>query len=152
MVAYIKHDCVELTSLPPQETVLVRDIKFAHCSIKPRFDDGKSLAMLIRQIRNSEVDPLRDRFLFLKVWHFRGGLIARNNSRLYCFMEFQKHRAEDVMVNVHIVKLGKIVEKFVRSCATRNGGESVRVRSGGRNNASRTRKLRYQSSGSGHRP
>ena len=111
-----------------RQTVPVHNVKISHRSIKRRFDDGRPLANLVEQLRRDEVHPLRDSFLRLRVWYFRGKFISRDNRRLYCLKKYQQERSENVMVMIDIVKLGKEVEKFVSSWTSRNGGESVRVR------------------------
>ena len=126
--SFTEHSDMKVERATTRRTVHVHDVKFSHRSIKRRFDDGRSFANLVEQLRRDEVHPLRDSFLRLRVWYFRGKLISRDNRRLYCLKKYQQERSENVMVMIDIVKLGKEVEKFVSSWTSRNGGESVRVR------------------------
>ena len=88
-----------------RKTVSVHNVKFSHRNVKRRFDDGRSLANLVEQLRRKKVHPLRDIFLRLRVWHFQGNLISRHNRRLYCLRKYQQERSENVMVMIDIVRL-----------------------------------------------
>ena len=128
MENFTEHSDMRIACATSRQTVPVHNVKFSHRSIKRRFDDGRPLASLVEQLRRNEVHPLRDSFLRLRVWHFRGKLISRDNRRLYCLKKYQQEQSEDVMAMIDIVKLGKIVEKSVSSWTSRSGGESVRLR------------------------
>ena len=67
-----------------------------------------------------------------------GGSGEAGHQKAYCgetpclFDTLTLQREDVVMVHVDIVKLGKMVEKFVTSWTSRNGGDSVRLRGAGR--------------------
>ena len=125
---FTEHSDMMIACATSRQTVPVHNVKFSHRSIKRRFDDGRPLAYLVEQLCRDEVHPLRDSFLRLRVWHFRGKLISRDNRRLYCLKKYQQKRSGNVMVMIDIVKLGQQVDKFVSSWTLRNGGESVSLR------------------------
>ena len=88
--SFTEHSDMRIECATSRQTVPVHDVRFSHRSIKQRFDDGRSLADLVEQLCRDEVHPLRDSFLRLRVWHFRGKLISRDNRRLYCLKKYQQ--------------------------------------------------------------
>ena len=102
---FTEHREMRIECATSRQTVPAHNVKFSHRSIKRRFDDGRSLANLVEQLRRKKVHPLRDIFLRLRVWHFQGNLISRDNRRLYCLRKYQQERSENVMVMIDIVRL-----------------------------------------------
>ena len=76
---FTEHSHMRIACATSRQTVPVHNVKFSHRSIKRRFDDGRPLANLVEQLRRDDVHPLRDSFLRLRVWNFRGTLISRDN-------------------------------------------------------------------------
>jgi len=110
--------------------VKVDDVRFTHNDVRECFGDGRKLGELIDDLMSGVVSPLRDDFMVLECVWANKKWRSLNNRRLFCLKEFQKLSGKKVMCKIKVSRVinDPVLNKFMRSNSTKNGGASVVIR------------------------